>query len=72
MYPIASLNQEDFKNLMAVYMDAVFYPNIYSKEEIFRQEGWRYDILDKNDDITYNGVVYNEMKGAFSDPDQTH
>ena len=72
MYPIASLNQEDFKNLMAVYMDAVFYPNIYSKEEIFRQEGWRYDILDKNDDITYNGVVYNEMKGAFSDPNQIH
>lgn len=72
MYPVASLNLEDFKNLMSVYMDAVFYPNIYSREEIFRQEGWRYDILDKNDDITYNGVVYNEMKGAFSDPNSIH
>ncbi|MCR5350045.1 MAG: insulinase family protein [Acholeplasmatales bacterium] len=68
MYPVASLNLKDFKNLMSVYMDAVFYPNIYEHEEIFRQEGWHYHILDKNDPITYNGVVYNEMRGAFSDP----
>ncbi|MBE6137222.1 MAG: insulinase family protein [Erysipelotrichaceae bacterium] len=70
MYPCASQNDKDFKNLMSVYMDAVFYPQIYKHEEIFMQEGWHYHILDKNDPITYNGVVYNEMKGAFSDPEQ--
>lgn len=70
MYPCASQNDKDFKNLMSVYMDAVFYPQIYSHEEIFMQEGWHYHILDENDPITYNGVVYNEMKGAFSDPQQ--
>ncbi len=70
MYPCASVNDKDFKNLMSVYMDAVFYPEIYNHEEIFMQEGWHYHILDKNDPITYNGVVYNEMKGAFSDPQQ--
>ncbi len=70
MYPCASQNDKDFKNLMSVYMDAVFYPQIYKHEEIFMQEGWHYHILDKNQDITYNGVVYNEMKGAFSDPQQ--
>lgn len=70
MYPCASQNDKDFKNLMSVYMDAVFYPQIYNHEEIFLQEGWRYDIKDKDDDIKINGVVYNEMKGAFSDPEQ--
>lgn len=70
MYPCASQNDKDFKNLMSVYMDAVFYPQIYQHEEIFMQEGWHYHILDEKDDITYNGVVYNEMKGAFSDPEQ--
>lgn len=70
MYPCASKNDKDFKNLMSVYMDAVFYPQIYAHEEIFMQEGWHYHILDENDAITYNGVVYNEMKGAFSDPQQ--
>ena len=70
MYPCASQNLEDFKNLMSVYMDAVFYPQIYNHEEIFMQEGWHYHILDENEPITYNGVVYNEMKGAFSDPQQ--
>ena len=70
MYPCASQNLKDFKNLMSVYMDAVFYPRIYEYEEIFMQEGWHYHILDENDPITYNGVVYNEMKGAFSDPQQ--
>lgn len=69
MYPCASQNSQDFKNLMNVYADAVFYPNIYAHEEIFRQEGWRYELFDKKDPITYNGVVYNEMKGAFSSPD---
>lgn len=71
MYPAASQNDKDFKNLMSVYMDAVFYPQIYNYEEIFMQEGWHYHILDENEPITYNGVVYNEMKGAFSDPQQT-
>lgn len=70
MYPCASQNLKDFKNLMSVYMDAVFYPQIYQHEEIFMQEGWHYHILDENEPITYNGVVYNEMKGAFSNPQQ--
>lgn len=69
MYPIASCNFQDFCNLMEVYMDAVFYPNIYQKEEIFRQEGWSYVLENPEDDVIYNGVVYNEMKGAFSSPD---
>ena len=69
VYPIASCNDQDFKNLMDVYMDAVFHPNIYKHEEIFRQEGWRYELENKDDAITINGVVYNEMKGAFSTPD---
>lgn len=70
MYPCASKNDNDFKNLMSVYMDAVFYPRIYEYEEIFMQEGWHYHIENESDPITYNGVVYNEMKGAFSDPQQ--
>ena len=69
MYPIASCNMQDFCNLMEVYVDAVFYPNIYKKEEIFRQEGWSYVLEKPEDEIIYNGVVYNEMKGAFSSPD---
>lgn len=70
MYPIASCNDQDFQNLMHVYMDAVFYPNIYEKEEIFRQEGWNYELEDVEDPLQYNGVVYNEMKGAFSSPEE--
>ncbi len=69
LYPIASCNEKDFRNLMHVYLDAVFYPNIYTKEEIFRQEGWNYQIESPEDEIVYNGVVYNEMKGAFSTPE---
>ncbi|MCC8066564.1 MAG: insulinase family protein [Clostridiales bacterium] len=69
MYPIASCNEKDFCNLMDVYLDAVFYPNIYQKEEIFRQEGWSYQLEKPEDEITINGVVYNEMKGAFSSPE---
>ena len=64
-YPVASCNDQDFQNLMHVYLDAVFYPNIYKKEEIFRQEGWSYHLEDVKGPLTYNGVVYNEMKGAF-------
>ena len=70
LYPVASCNDKDFANLMEVYMDAVFYPNVYIHEEIFKQEGWHYELEDKDSPITYNGVVYNEMKGAFSSPEQ--
>ena len=69
-YPVASCNDQDFQNLMHVYLDAVFFPNIYKKEEIFRQEGWSYHLEDTKGPLTYNGVVYNEMKGAFSSPDE--
>lgn len=69
VYPVASCNEKDFQNLMDVYMDAVLHPNIYKHEEIFRQEGWSYQLEDKDSDLEYNGVVYNEMKGAFSSPD---
>ena len=70
MYPVASCNDRDFQNLMHVYMDSVFYPNIYTHKEIFQQEGWHYALEDADGELTYNGVVYNEMKGAFSSPDQ--
>ncbi len=66
LYPVASCNDADFKNLMHVYMDAVFYPSICEHEEIFKQEGWHYEIEDEDSPLTYNGVVYNEMKGVFS------
>ncbi len=69
VYPVASCNDKDFQNLMDVYMDAVLHPNIYKKEEIFRQEGWHYELEEKDGPITLNGVVYNEMKGAFSSPE---
>lgn len=69
VYPVASCNEKDFQNLMQVYLDAVFYPNIYEKEEIFRQEGWHYELESPEDDLTINGVVYNEMKGVFSSPE---
>lgn len=69
VYPVASCNDQDFKNLMHVYMDAVLYPNIYQEEKIFRQEGWHYEMEDADAPLTINGVVYNEMKGAFSSPD---
>lgn len=69
IYPVASCNDADFQNLMSVYMDAVFHPNIYKHEEIFKQEGWHYELLEEDEPITINGVVYNEMKGAFSSPD---
>ncbi len=72
VYPVASCNDKDFQNLMHVYLDAVFYPNIYKEKKIFQQEGWHYEIEDENSPITLNGVVYNEMKGAFSSPDEVH
>lgn len=69
VYPVASCNDADFQNLMDVYLDAVLHPNIYKKEEIFRQEGWHYELEDVDGELTLNGVVYNEMKGAFSSPE---
>ncbi len=72
VYPVASCNDKDFQNLMHVYLDAVFYPNIYKEENIFRQEGWHYELEDEAAPLTINGVVYNEMKGAFSAPDEIH
>lgn len=68
MYPVASKNTKDFFNLMDVYLDAVFFPKIHETDAIFMQEGWRYDIHAVEEPITYKGVVYNEMKGAYSDP----
>lgn len=69
VYPIASCNDKDYHNLMHVYLDAVFHPNIYKTDEILRQEGWHYEIEDKDDELRFNGVVYNEMKGVFSSAD---
>lgn len=67
VYPVASCNLTDFKNLTDVYLDAVFYPNTYKRPEIFKQEGWHYE--SDGTDVTLNGVVFNEMKGAYSSPD---
>ncbi|MCR5790396.1 MAG: insulinase family protein, partial [Lachnospiraceae bacterium] len=71
VYPVASCNDKDFDNLMRVYLDAVFYPNIYKEEKIFRQEGWHYEMPEEDGPLSINGVVYNEMKGVFSSPDST-
>ena len=70
VYPVASCNDQDFKNLMDVNLDAVFNPNITKYEEIFKQEGWHYELTGKDDELKINGVVYNEMKGAYSSPDE--
>lgn len=80
LYPVASTNEQDLLNLMDVYLDAVFHPNIYSKRAIFEQEGWHYELHARDGfegnpaelsadqtALTYNGVVFNEMKGALSD-----
>ena len=69
IYPVASCNEKDFQNLLHVYLDAVFYPNIYQNENIFRQEGWHYALDEDTEELKISGVVYNEMKGAFSSPD---
>ncbi|MBO4787966.1 MAG: insulinase family protein [Lachnospiraceae bacterium] len=70
MYPCASCNDKDFRNLIDVYMDAVMHPLIYKRKEIFLQEGWRYEMESPESDLTINGVVYSEMKGAYSDPER--
>ena len=70
MYPIASQNDKDFINLMDVYLDAVLNPNIYNGPESFMQEGWHYELNNPDETLSIKGVVYNEMKGAFSSPEQ--
>ncbi len=69
MYPVASRNAQDFRNLMDVYLDAVFYPQMYEKREVLLQEGWHYEIDSPDAPLRYSGVVYNEMKGATSSPE---
>ncbi|PKM95403.1 MAG: peptidase M16 [Firmicutes bacterium HGW-Firmicutes-1] len=71
MYPVASCNDKDFENLMDVYLDAVLYPNIKREDKILKQEGWHYELYEEGEELTYKGVVYNEMKGVFSSPEQT-
>ncbi len=70
MYPVASRNQQDFLNLMDVYLDSVFHPNIYRYPEILQQEGWHYVWDEDKGQLSIKGVVFNEMKGAFSSPEQ--
>lgn len=70
MYPVASTNAKDFRNLMDVYLDAVFYPNLHKVPDIFFQEGWHYELDAADAELQYKGVVYNEMLGAFSSPEQ--
>lgn len=70
MYPVSSRNDKDFRNLMNVYLDAVFHPSIYSNPKIFRQEGWHYELNSADEDPVYKGVVYSEMQGAFSNVDE--
>ena len=67
MYPLASRNHKDFRNLMNVYLDAVYHPNI--TEETFMQEGWHHELESPDDEMIYKGVVLNEMKGVFSSPE---
>lgn len=69
MYPVASKNDKDFHNLMDVYLDAVFYPRVREDAEIVMQEGWHYELEHADDELTYKGVVFNEMKGVYSSPD---
>lgn len=69
MYPVASKNDKDFHNLMDVYLDAVFYPRAANDPEILMQEGWHYELENIDDELTYKGVVFNEMKGVYSSPD---
>lgn len=70
MYPVSSRNDKDFLNLVDIYMDAVLHPLAVKKKEIFYQEGWHYELHDKADELIYKGVVFNEMKGAYSSADE--
>lgn len=68
-YPVASTNTKDFYNLVDVYLDAVFFPKCVEDFQTFQQEGWHYELNDPSDEITFKGVVFNEMKGVYSQPD---
>ncbi|XP_021276904.1 presequence protease 2, chloroplastic/mitochondrial-like [Herrania umbratica] len=68
-YPVASTNAKDFYNLVDVYLDAVFFPKCIEDFQTFQQEGWHYELNETSEDITYKGVVFNEMKGVYSQPD---
>ena len=70
VYPVSSRCEKDFLNLVDVYMDAVFSPNMLENPAIFMQEGWHYEYDEERGELTYNGVVYNEMKGVYSSPDE--
>ncbi len=70
LYPVASMNDKDFQNLMHIYLDAVFFPRIYDDPRIFKQEGWHHELTSKEEPVIYKGVVYNEMKGAYSSPER--
>ena len=67
-YPVASQNVQDFYNLIDVYLDAVFFPRL--TRQTFQQEGWHYELDATDAPLTYKGVVFNEMKGAYSSPDR--
>ena len=69
VYPVCSRNQQDFLNLMEVYLDAVFHPLCVTGSDVFRQEGWHYELEEPEGELICNGVVYNEMKGAYASPD---
>lgn len=69
-FPVASMNEKDYFNLMHVYLDAVMFPNLLTDDRIMKQEGWHYELNDVNDEITIKGVVYNEMQGAYSSPER--
>lgn len=71
LFPVASTNKKDFSNLCDVYLDAVFNPTILKESRIFSQEGWHYE-KDDDDNIVYNGVVFNEMRGLWDDCDFLH
>lgn len=66
-YPVASQNVTDFYNLIDVYLDAVFYPRL--TPEVLMQEGWHFEADSPDGPLTYQGVVYGEMKGVRSSPD---
>lgn len=70
MYPVASMNYKDYFNLMDVYLDAVFNPRIYDDPRILKQEGWHHELISKDEPVVYRGIVYNEMKGAYSSPER--
>ncbi len=67
-YPLASMNEKDYFNLMQIYLDAVFNPLLYDEPRIFKQEGWHHDLASADADMEFKGVVYGEMKGSFSNP----